>query len=149
VKTTGEAAADGEGQGRELAAEDRRRSDHDAHHGAGVRAGDEAGQEGAFERQIGRLVVEQQPRRHPGRERDAEREREHEPVGPVPALENQDVAEPVVADEHGRERGHGGQLDDQRRQQNLLSGKELRSRHVPTSGPRTDRPRIYLILSAG
>ena len=96
---------------------------------AGVGPGDQPGEKRAFERQVGGVVVEQQPRGDAGGQRDAEGQREDQPVGPVAALEDQDVAEPAVADQHGRQGGHDGELDDQRRQQHLLGGEELRSWH--------------------
>ena len=37
-------------------------------------------------------------------------------------LEDQDVPEPPVPHEHRRQRGHDGQLDDERREQHLLGG---------------------------
>ena len=50
---------------------------------------------------------------------------EDQPIGPVAPLEDQDVAEPPVAHQHRRQRGHDRQLDDQRREQHLLGGEEL------------------------
>ncbi len=97
--------------------------------GAGVGPGDEAGEEGAFERQVGGLVVQEQARDDARRQRNAEREDEDQPVGPVAALEDQDVAEPPVADQHGRQCGHDGQLHDQRREQHLLGGERCLAGH--------------------
>ena len=96
------------------------------------------GEERAFERQVGGVVVEQQARDDARRERDAEGQGEDQAVGPVAALEDQDVAEPPVAHQHRRQRGHHRQLDDERREQDLLGGEELSGRAL-----------IYLILSAG
>jgi len=48
------------------------------------------------------------------------------------------VAEAPVAHKHRRQRRHDGELDDERRQQDLLGGEELRALH-----------RFTLILSAG
>ena len=121
----GEPAADGERQRDELAVDERRQADHRADDGAGIGPGNEPGEERAFEREVRRLVVEQQPRGHAGGERHAEREHEDQAVGPVAAFEDQDVAEPAVADEHGRQRGHDRELHDQRREQHLLGGEEL------------------------
>ncbi len=121
----GEPAADGERQRDELAVGERRQADHRADDRAGIRPGDQPGEERAFERQVGRLVVQQQPRDHAGRQRNAEREHEDQPVGPAAPLEDQDVAEPPVPHQHGRQRGHDGELDDQRREQDLLGGQEL------------------------
>ena len=66
----------------------------------------EPGEERAFERQVGGVVVEQQPRGDAGGERDAEAEGEDQAIGPVAALEDQDVAEPAVPHQHRRQRGH-------------------------------------------
>ena len=106
---------------------------------AGVGAGDQAGEKRAFEREIGGVVIEQHARRDPGGERHGEAEREHQTVGPVALLENQDVAEAAIAREHGRQRRHHGQLDDQRREQELLGGEEfgfLRASAVAPEGSR-------------
>ena len=92
---------------------------------AGVGAGNQAGEERAFEREVGRVVVEQQPRDDAERERDGQAEREREAVGPVAALEDQNVPEPPVARQHRRQRGHDGQLADQCGQQELLGGEQL------------------------
>ena len=125
----GEAAADGERQGDDLAVGERRQPDQGADRGAGVRAGDEPGHERALEAQVGGLVIEQQPRDDARRERDAEEQDEDQAIGPVAALENQDVAEPPVPRQHRRQRGHDGQLDDERREQDLLERQELRAGH--------------------
>ena len=93
--------------------------------GAGVRSGDESGQKRAFEREIGGVVAEQQARGDAGGERNAQAEREQQPVGPGAALGNQDVAEAVVPNQHGRQRGDDRDLDDQRRQQKLIGRQEL------------------------
>ena len=107
--------------------------------GAGVRTGDEAGEKRAFERQVGGVVVEEQPAATPAVERHAEAEREDQPVGPVAPLEDQDVAEPAVPHQHRRQRRHDRQLDDQRREQELLGGENCGSsmgivRRLPGSG---------------
>ena len=93
--------------------------------GAGVGPGDQPGEKGALEREVGGVVVEQQARRHAGGERHAERQGEDQAVGPVAPLEDQDVAEPAVADEHGRQGSHDRELDDQRRQQHLIGGGKV------------------------
>ena len=83
-------------------------------------------EKGAFERQVGGVVVEQQPGRDAGHQRHAEREREYETVGPAAALEDQDVPEPAEPGEHRRQHRHDRQLDDQRRQQQLIGREEDR-----------------------
>jgi len=70
--------------------------------------------------QVRGVVVEQEARDDAGGERDAEAQRERQSVRPRAALEDQDVPEPPVPDEHRGQRGHHRQLDDQRRQQHLL-----------------------------
>ena len=126
----GEAAADGEGQRDQLAGERAAARPTIAPtvapaYGPAMRPA----RNDAFERQVGGVVVEQQPRRDAGGERDAEAEREGQPVGPVAALEDQDVAEPPVPDQHRRQRGHDRELDDERREQHLLGGQKLWSIH--------------------
>jgi hypothetical protein len=115
----GEAAADGEGQRDPFAGEHRRQADHDPDERPGVRPGDEAGEERSFERQIGGVVVQQQPRHDAAGERNPEAEREGQAIGPGAALENEDVAETAVANQHRRQRRHHRELDNQGRQQHL------------------------------
>ena len=63
------------------------------------------------------VVAEQQARDDAGGQRDAEAEGERQPVGPGAALEDEDVPEPPVAHQHGRQGGRRRQLDDQRGEQ--------------------------------
>ena len=84
----------------------------------------------AFERQVGRAVAEQEPRRHAESQRNAKKEDKNEPVGPVAAFEDEDVPEAPVPHQHGRQRGHHGQLHDERREQQLLGEKEVGTGHV-------------------
>ena len=121
----GKPAADRERQGDELAVGERGEADHHPNDGPGVGSGDEASQKRPFERQIGRFVVQEQARHHARCEGQTERQHESEPVRPVAAFKNQDVPKPPVADQHGRERGHGRELDDQGREQHLLGGKRV------------------------
>ena len=83
------------------------------------------GSEGALEGEVRGVVVEQQARRDAGRQRNAEGEHEDEAVEPAAALENQDVPEPVIARQHRGQDRHDGDLDDERREQELLRGQEL------------------------
>ena len=61
--------------------------------------------------------------------RYGETEREHESIGPVALLEDQDVTEAAIPRQHGRQRRHRGQLDDQRGQQKLFGAQQLGFRH--------------------
>ena len=124
----GEAAADGKGQGDDLVIGQRRQADQRADHRARVRPSHEPGHERPFQAEIGRLVIEQQSRADARGQRDAEEEDEDQAIGPVAALEDQDVAKPAVAREHRRQRGDDRELDDERGQQDLLE-PELRARH--------------------
>ena len=103
-------------------------ADQGADHRAGVRPGHESRHERPLEAQIGGLVVEQQSRADARRERDAEEQDEDEAIGPVAALEDQDVAEPAISRQHRRQRGDHGQLDDERGEQDLLE-PEFRAWH--------------------
>jgi len=80
---------------------------------------DQPGEERAFERQVSRLVIQQQTRNDAGRQGNAEREHEDEPLVPPAPLEDQHVPEPPVPHEHGGQRGHDRELDDQRGEQEL------------------------------
>ena len=73
--------------------------------------------------------MQEEPRRDAGRQGDRKAERKHQPIGPCATLEDQDVAEAPVAHKHRRQRRHDGELDDERRQQDLLGGEELRALH--------------------
>ena len=123
-----EAAADGEGQRDDLAVGERRQADQRANHRAGVRPGHESRHERALEAEIGGLVIEQQPRADAGGQRHAEEQDEDQAIGPVAALEDQDVAKPAIPHQHRRQRGHDREFDDERGQQDLLE-PELRARH--------------------
>ena len=125
----GEPASHGERQRDELAVDERRQAHHHADDRAGIRPRDHPGEERAFERQVGRLVVQQQTRDHAGRQGNAEREHEDEPFVPPAPFEDQHVPEPPVPHEHGRQRGHDRELDDQRGEQDLLGAQELGFRH--------------------
>ena len=116
----GEAAADGERQRDDLAVGERRHADQQADNRAGVRARDQADDERPFEREIGRVIVQKEPRGDAGCQRQAEGERQNEPIAPAAALENQNVAEAPVPDQHRGERRHDGQLHHERRQEHLL-----------------------------
>ena len=122
----GEAAADCKRQRAPFADRQRQRARHHADGRAGVRARDQSREERTFERQVGGVVVEQEAREDAGRQRNAEAERERHPVGHRAALENQDVAEAAVPDEHRRQRGHHRELDDERCEQHLLD-RQLRA----------------------
>ena len=124
----GEAAADGEGQGDELAVGERRQADQRSDHRACVRPGHESRHERALEAEIGGLVIEQQPRGDAGGQRHAEKQDEDDAVRPVAALEDQHVAKPAIPRQHRRQGRHDGQLDDERGQQDLLEA-ELRIKH--------------------
>ena len=110
----GEAAADGEGERAPLADPERRDADHQADGGAGIRARDQPREQRPLERQVRRVVVQKQSRDDTGRERDAEAQRERHAIGQRAALEDQDVPEAPVPDEHRRERGHHRELEDER-----------------------------------
>ena len=84
--------------------------------------------ERALEAEIGGLVIEQQPRADAGGQRHAEEQDEDQAIGPVAALEDQDVAKPAVPHQHRRQRGHDREFDDERGQQDLLE-PELRAGH--------------------
>ena len=120
--SAGEAATDGKGESAILAGEEAWQPHAGADDGARVGARDETRQERAFEREVGRLVVQQQARRDAGGERDDETGGEHQPIGPVALLEDEDVAETPVTDEHRGQRRHHRQLDDERREEELLGG---------------------------
>ena len=96
---------------------------------AGIRPGDEAGEKRALERQIGGVVTQQNAGRHARGQRNAQAEGEQQPFGPRAPLGDQNVTEPVIADE---DRGKGRDdrdLDDQRRQQKLIGREEFRLWH--------------------
>ena len=120
----GEAAADGKRQRRPLSDEERRKPKHAANGCAGVRTGDEAGEERAFHRQVRGVVVQQQTRPHAGRQRDAEAEGEDQPIRPGAPFEDEDVPEPPVPHQHGRQRRHDGHFDQQRRQEEVLGRQQ-------------------------
>ena len=102
---------------------------------AGIGTGDQPGEQRALEHQVGGVVVEQDARRDAERQRDGQTEREGEAIGPVAALEDQDVAEAPIARQHRRQRCHDGELADQRRQQELLGGEERGAFSIrPVSG---------------
>jgi hypothetical protein len=121
-------AADRKRQCDDLSVEERRQADHDTDRGAGVGTGDEAREVGSLQAQVGGAGVQEQPRDDAGRERDAEKGHKNQPVGPVAALEDEDVPEAPVANEHRGQGGHGRELHDERRQQQLL-GREGRALH--------------------
>ena len=124
----GKAAADGEGQRAPLADAERRDPDHDADRRARVRAGDEPREKRSLEREVGGVVVQEQPRDDARRQRDAEAEGERHPIGQRAPLEDQDVAEAPVADEHRRQRRHHRELEDERRQKARIH-RQLRAWH--------------------
>ena len=124
----GKPAADRERQRDDLSVEERRHADHDADRGAGVGAGNQPREIGPFQAQVGGAVVEEQPRGDARREGDAEKGHEDQTVGPVAAFEDEDVAEPPVADEHRGQGGHRRELHDERCQEDLL-GREGRALH--------------------
>ncbi len=131
----GESAADGEGEGDDLAVEDRGQAGHRADGRAGVGSGDQTCQERAFQAQVGCVVIQQEPGGDAAGRGHAERQGEDQPVRPVAAFEDQDVAKAPIPDEHRGQGGHHGQLDDQRREQHLIGGEECRSRHVMKAYP--------------
>ena len=96
--------------------------------GAGVRPGDQAGHERPFEREIRRVVVRSSRDATPAVSGTPSASANDQAVGPVAALEDQDVAEPAVSDQHGGQRRHDGELHDQRREQHLLGGEKLSGR---------------------
>ena len=124
----GKAAADGEGQRAPLADAERRDPDHDADRRARVRAGDEPREKRSLEREVGGVVVQEQARDDARRQRDAEAEGERHPIGQRAPLEDQDVAEAPVADEHRRQRRHHRELEDERRQKARIH-RQLRAWH--------------------
>ena len=85
-------------------------------------AANEPGQEGAFEGQVRCLVGQQQAGDDAGREGDDQAAGECQTIRPVPLLEDQDAAETPVARQHGGERRHDGQLDDERGEEELRGG---------------------------
>ena len=107
---------------------ERRDADHQADRRAGVGAGNQARQKRALQAQVGGAVIEEQPRDDAGGERDPEERHEDQAVGPAAPLEDEDVAEAPVADEHRGQGGHGRELHDERRQEHLL-GREGRALH--------------------
>ena len=121
----GKAASHRKRDGAPLAGDQGGQGDDAADETAGVRAGNQAGEERAFEREIGRVVIEEHARDHTGRERDDQTKGKDQPIGPVPALEDQDVPESPIAGQHRGERGHDGQLPHEGGEQKLPGGEEL------------------------
>jgi hypothetical protein len=122
--SAGEAAADRERKSAPFACEERRHRDGAAHDGACIRAGDEPGEKRTFQHQVGGVVVQKQARHDTHRQRNGQAERECQPVGPIAALEDQDVAEAVVTGQHRGERRHDRQFADERGEQELLCGEQ-------------------------
>ena len=117
-----EPAAHGKKQRDELARNERGQRDHQPDQGAGVRSRNQAREKRAFERQIGCVVVEQKPRGDAGRQRHAEAEREEQPLGPGAAFRDEDVPEAVIPHQDRRECRDDRDLDDERREQELIGG---------------------------
>ena len=128
----GEPAPHGKRQRDEFAVGERRNADHHADDGARVGAGHEAGEERAFERQVRGLVVEEEPDDDAQRERQPERQDERLPIGPVAALEDQNVPEAPVAHQHGGQGRHHRQFHDQCRDQHLPERKLCGGGHLLT-----------------
>ena len=115
----GEAAPDREHRRDDLAVRERRQADEHADGDAEVRTVDQPGQKRAFEREVGGLVSQQQAGGDAGREQETQTEREHHAIGPRTVLEDQELAKSPESHDDGGRRGHDGELDEQRRQQDL------------------------------
>ena len=97
------------------------------------------GEERAFERQVRGLVVQQQASATPAVSGTPSARTNVRRSGQPRRSKIRMCRKRPVSHQHGRERGHDGELDDQRREQELLRREmELRFRHL-----------IYMILSAG
>ena len=124
----GEPAADRERQRDELAGEERRAAPTSgADDGAGVRPGDQPGEKRALERQVGGVVVQQQARRDARRRAGSpRREREDQAIRPGRAARRSGCGGSGGTAPASSPARHDRQLDDERRQQDLLRGEEFR-----------------------
>ncbi len=119
----GEPAANEEGQGDDLAGNHRRDRGHETDQGTGVRTGNQPGEQCAFERQVGGVILQDHAAGHAGHDRHTDRQGEDQPIDPAAALEDQDVTEPVVPRQHGRQHRDCSQPDKER-QEKLLRGQQ-------------------------
>ena len=120
-----EAAADGKGERDPLAGHRGRKAREGADRGAGVGSGDQSGDKGGLQREVGRVIAKEKPGDDARGHGDADSGREHQSVVPGAALEDQNVTEAPVTDEHRRQERDHGDLDHERGQQELFGREEL------------------------
>jgi hypothetical protein len=101
-------------------------ADQEADQRASIGTGDQPRQKRALQGQVGGVVVEEQAEGDARHQRHGQRQSEHQPIDPPAPLEDEDVAEPPVAGQHGGQHRHHGQLDDERREEELVRGEETR-----------------------